>query len=86
MKIVKHVDLGHVSNRIRCQMPECKRKPYLRHLYYLDIGIVVGSSCKNKCENANDFEKQTKSHFKRSKLKSTTSSQKSLLKLYDDEH
>jgi len=50
MKIVKYVDLGHVSDTIRCQFTNCKRRPFLRRLFYLDDGKIIGSSCKNKVE------------------------------------
>jgi len=50
MKIVKYVDLGHVSDTIRCQYPNCKKKPFLRYLFFTDTNIIIGSSCKNKVE------------------------------------
>ena len=56
MKIIRVEDAGHVTN-ITCQHPSCKKRPKLRFLYHTDNGLIIGSSCKNKCENAKQFEK-----------------------------
>jgi len=86
MRIVRMVDAGHVTD-ILCQFPDCKRKPRLRYLYYTDVNLIIGSSCKNKCENTHDFEKRSKSkHRHKISKKNSYSNQKSLLKLYSDKN
>jgi len=60
MRIIKYEDKGKRTN-IRCQHPTCKRKPFLRHLYYTDTGIIIGSKCKDKCENACMYGEKKKS-------------------------
>ena len=72
MKIVRYVDLGKVSNTIHCQFPQCKRKPFLRHVFYLEDGTPVGSFCKNKVENQTFKTKAHKKDRKKAQQNSNT--------------
>ncbi len=54
MRIIRKVDSGK-RTQIRCQHPLCKKKPFLRYLFYTDTGLVIGSVCAKKAENAKEY-------------------------------